>query len=81
MSKLAVGQKVTLHVPSTEIAQNHSIHLLDESQPVVAEIVFINQDSTVNVIAFDHVGSVVALKNVEASKPKDESVLYVSALK
>ncbi len=81
MSKLSVGQKVTVNIPNKELAELKSIHVLDEKQDVVGQILYVHEDGSVNVICYDHVGTAVALNNIPSSKPKEENQIYVSASK
>jgi len=80
MSKLTLGQRVTLNF-TPELAAANAIHILDEKQPLLAEVIYIHEDGNVNVVLFDHVGTLVPLLNVQTSKPKEEDVFYVSAHK
>lgn len=81
MSKLNVGQKVFLRVPSAEKARERSLHILDEKQELSAEVVYVHKNGNVNVVAYDQVGTQVALLDIESSKPKGDDELYVSAQK
>jgi hypothetical protein len=81
MSKLTVGQKATLHVSSAEHAATKSIHMLDEDTQILGEVVYVNEDGTVNIVVHDHVGTSVPLKDIQTTKPKDDNVFYVSAVK
>lgn len=81
MSKLVIGQKVLVHFPNSEAAQSKAIHLIDENQTVHGEVVYVHESGNVNVVTLDHVGSVIPLLDVQTTKPKDEDVIYVSAVK
>lgn len=81
MSKLSVGQKVTVNIPNKESAELKSIHLLDDKQDVYGQVLYVHEDGNVNVLCYDHVGTAVPLNNIPSSKPKEDGQIYVSASK
>lgn len=79
MSKLTVGQRVTVHFPDIESARSKSLHVIDEKQAISGEVVFVNESGNVNVLVLDHVGTSVPLLDIPTTKEKDG--IYVSAHK
>lgn len=79
MSKLTVGQRVTVHFPDAHAARGKALHVIDEKQLISGEVVFVHESGNVNVLALDHVGTSVPLLDVSTTKEKDG--IYVSAHK
>jgi len=81
MSNLKVGSKVVLHIQDKEHAATKAIHVIDEKQPLSAEVVYVHESGNVNVIVLDQVGTLVPLLDVQTTKPKEDNVFYVAAVK
>lgn len=69
---MKVGDKVNVYATSHEFAHSTLAHVLDTEQPIECEVKGINDDKTVNVTGFDHVGQFVNLKSVKPKKTKAE---------
>lgn len=74
---LSVWDKVKLICKDSDQAQERSLHLIDDKQPIMGEVVFVHESGNVNVSALDHSGSRIALTYIPVGEKKDGSI-YVS---
>lgn len=79
MSKLTVGQKISVHIPSIEKAQERSLYVFDIKQDLTGEVVYVHDDGNVNAVVYDQVGTQVPMLDLPTTKEKDG--IYVSASK
>lgn len=79
MSKLQVGQRVTVSFSDTDAASGHSVHMIDKDTPVYGEVVYVHESGNVNVVVRDHSGSTIALTDIPDNKKGND--IYATAVK